>query len=145
MHYGGGDPIVNLKLQVEQKLRSHGVKPTSPRTEIGALLFASPTHLSADQILNSLRISGSRVSKATVYNTLNLFAQHGLIREVSVDPTRQFYDSTQHAHHHFYNVDTGCLTDIQHDELEFRRLPALPPGTEAENIEVVVRVRNKTC
>lgn len=135
---------MNLKLQVEEKLRSHGVKPTSPRTEIGMLLFAAPTHLSAEQILSTLRKSGSRVSKATVYNTLNLFTRHGLVREVSVDPTRQFYDSTRHPHHHFYNVDTGSLTDIEFDELEFRRLPALPPGTEAQDIEVVVRVRNKT-
>jgi Fur family transcriptional regulator, iron response regulator len=134
---------VELKTQIEEKLRSHGVKPTSPRTEIGMLLFASPTHLSAEQIIGSLRRSGSKVSKATVYNTLNLFSQHGLVREVSVDPTRQFYDSTQHPHHHFYNVDTGHLVDIGHDELEFRRLPELPPGTEAQGIEVVVRVRNK--
>ena len=99
--------------------------------------------MSADKIIADLKSDGSRVSKATVYNTLNLFTSHNLIREVSVDPERQFYDSTSGPHHHFYNVDTGELIDIGLGELEFSRLPELPPGTEAQDIEVVVRVRNK--
>ncbi|MDP6437434.1 MAG: Fur family transcriptional regulator [Gammaproteobacteria bacterium] len=134
---------VEFKQQVEQTLRASGVKPTKQRMEIGMLLLASPQHLSADQILGKLRTAGSRVSKATVYNTLNLFARHGLARELSVDSTRQFFDSTIHPHHHFYNVDTGELTDIGLDELEFDKIPDLPPGTEAHDVEVIVRVRNK--
>jgi Fur family iron response transcriptional regulator len=128
---------------VEQKLRAKGVKPTRQRIEIGMLLFAAPCHLSAEKIITELKVRGSRVSKATVYNTLNLLTSHGLIREVSVDPERQFYDSTNEPHHHFYNVDTCELIDIALDELEFSRLPSLPPGTEAQDVEVVVRVRNQ--
>ena len=130
-------------VEVENKLRASGVKPTKQRLEIGMLLFAEACHMSADKIIADLKSEGSRVSKATVYNTLNLFTSHNLIREVSVDPERQFYDSTNGPHHHFYNVDTGELIDIGLDELEFSRLPELPPGTEAQDIEVVVRVRNK--
>jgi Fur family iron response transcriptional regulator len=135
--------VVELKEQVEEKLRSRGVKPTNQRIEIGMLLFASPRHMSADQIISDLRATGSRVSKATVYNTLNLFSSQGLTREVSVDPERQFYDSTTTPHHHFYNVDTGELTDIGMDDLQFSQLPELPLGTEAQDVEVIVRVRNK--
>ena len=130
-------------VEVENKLRASGVKPTKQRLEIGMLLFAEACHMSADKIIADLTSEGSRVSKATVYNTLNLFTSHNLIREVSVDPERQFYDSTTGPHHHFYNVDTGELIDIGLGELEFSRLPDLPPGTEAQDIEVVVRVRNK--
>ena len=78
-----------------------------------------------------------------MYNTLNLFSSQGLTRAVSVDSERQFYDSTTAPHHHFYNVDTGELTDIGLDDLQFSQLPELPSGTEAQDIEVVVRVRNK--
>ena len=99
--------------------------------------------MSADQIIVDLRAVGSRVSKATVYNTLNLFSGRGLTREVSVDPERQFYDSTTTPHHHFYNVDTGELTDIGLDDLQFSQLPDLPAGIETQGIEVIVRVRNK--
>lgn len=133
---------MSIRDSVESKLRACGVKPTSQRVEIGAVLVTGPQHMSADQILARLRASGSRVSKATVYNTLKLFTQRGLTREISVDSARQFYDSTTHHHHHFYNVDTGELTDIDPEDLEFSRLPALPLGTEAQHIEVVVRVRN---
>ena len=130
-------------VEVENKLRASGVKPTKQRLEIGMLLFAEARHMSADRIIADLKSEGSRVSKATVYNTLNLFTSHNLIRQVSVDPERQFYDSTNGPHHHFYNVDTGELIDIELGELEFSRLPELPPGTEAQDIEVVVRVRNQ--
>jgi Fur family iron response transcriptional regulator len=138
-----GSLVAELKEQVEEKLRSRSVKPTKQRIEIGMLLFASPRHMSADQIISDLRAAGSRVSKATVYNTLNLFSVQGLTREVSVDPERQFYDSTTTPHHHFYNVDTGELTDIGLDDLQFSQLPELPAGTEAQDIEVIVRVRNQ--
>ncbi len=131
------------KNNIEERLRATGVKPTSQRLEIGALLLAQPQHMSADQILGQLQKNGSRVSKATVYNTLKLFTENGLVREVSVDSTRQFYDSTTGHHHHFYNVDSGQLTDIDPADLQFSRLPQLPEGTEAQDVEVIVRVRNK--
>ena len=135
---------MELKAHVEEKLRAHGVKPTTQRTEIGMLLFAVPTHMSADQIIVDLRAAGSRVSKATVYNTLNLFSEHGLVREISVDPERRFYDSTNTAHHHFYNIDSGELTDIHTEEVAFSRFPDLPEGTQADGVDVVIKVRNKS-
>ena len=135
---------MELKTQVEEKLRSHGVKPTTQRTEIGMLLFASPRHMSAEQIIGDLRLVGSRVSKATVYNTLNLFSNSGLVREIAVDPERRFYDSTTSSHHHFYNANTGELTDIAPEDLEFSRFPDLPAGTVADGIEVVIKVRKST-
>ena len=42
-------------------------------------------------------------------------------------------------HHHFQNVDTGEMIDIRPEELEFARLPPLPPGTEIESVDVVIR------
>jgi len=134
---------MDLIKEIEQKLRTHNIKPTAQRMEIGQLLFAQPRHVSADHILAELRAASSRVSKATVYNTLNLFTRQGLLREVPVDPERQYYDSTSSPHHHFYNVDTGELTDIGDHELEFAQLPPLPEGTEAQGTEVVIRIRNR--
>lgn len=130
------------ELAVEQKLRAHGVKPTPQRIEIGMLLLTRPRHMSADQILNDLRAAGSQVSKATVYNTLNLFSRKGIVREVAVDPKHLVYDSTTDVHHHFFNVDTGELIDIDSDTLEIKGLPKLPEGTLAESVELIVRVRS---
>ncbi len=120
----------------------HGVLPTPQRLEVAAVLLRRPQHLSADQIIERLKEAGSRVSKATVYNTLNLLSDRGLIREVMVDPVRKYYDSTTHAHHHFYNTDTGELHDIPEDAVAFSTLPALPEGTTEQSVEVLIRVRS---
>jgi Fur family iron response transcriptional regulator len=129
---------------VEKRLRDHGVNPTPQRVEIGLLLLTRPRHMSADQILVDLRAAGSGISKATVYNTLNLFSEKGIAREVAVDPKRLVYDSTVSVHHHFFNVDTGELTDIDSESLEIKGLPELPHGTVAESVELIIRVRGKT-
>ena len=131
------------RTDISQRLTSHGIVPTPQRVEIAEVLLDRPQHLSADQILDALRSRGSRVSKATVYNTLHLFGEKGLIREVNVDPTRTFFDSTTHPHHHFYNVDTGELSDIPDDQIRMMELPTLPPGTEQESVEVLIRIRDR--
>lgn len=128
--------------ELQEKLARHGVQPTPQRLEVAAVLLDRAQHLSADQILDRLRAAGSRVSKATVYNTLKLFGECGLVRELTVDPDRKYYDSTTHAHHHFYHVGTGELSDIPEDQVRIMDLPPLPPGTEQESVEVLIRVRD---
>ncbi len=128
--------------QLIELLHSHGVSPTQQRLEIAQLLFAQPQHLSAEQILTLVNRKHKRVSKATVYNTLTLFVEHGLLREVIVDPSRVVYDSNLSAHHHFYNVDTGLLQDIPSELVNVAKLPAPPIGTVAAGVEVIIRVRN---
>ncbi len=123
-------------------LSARGVLPTAQRLDVASVILAKPQHLSAEQIINGIRAIGSRVSKATVYNTLNLFCERGLLRTVDVDPTRQYYDSTIEAHHHFYNEDTGELIDIPLGAVSLDVHAALPPGTELTAVDVVVRIRN---
>jgi Fur family transcriptional regulator, iron response regulator len=125
------------------QLKRHGVLPTPQRLEVAEVLLERPQHLSADQILERLRATGSRVSKATVYNTLKLFGERGLVKELTVDPDRKYYDSTTHAHHHFYNVGTGELSDIPEHRVRIMNLPPLPAGTEQESVEVLIRVRDR--
>ena len=123
---------------------SHGILPTPQRLEIADILLERPQHLSADQIIERLRRKKSAVSKATVYNTLKLFSEYGLVNEVMVDPVRKFYDSTTHPHHHFYNVDTGELSDISDARVSFEDLPNMPAGTVRDSVEVLIKVRNRT-
>ncbi len=126
-----------------QKLKSYGVLPTPQRIEVASVLLDRPQHLSADQIIEKLKSNGSRVSKATVYNTLHLFGAKGLVKELNVDPSRKFYDSTTHAHHHFYHVDSGRLSDIEEKDVSIMGLPPLPAGTETASVEVLIRIRDK--
>ncbi len=124
------------------KFEEHSILATPQRLEVASILLEKAQHMSADQIIHRLRKSGSSVSKATVYNTLNLFNERGLVKELFVDPDRRFYDSVTHAHHHFYNVDTGELTDIEDQELSISGLPDLPKGTEKDSVEILINVRN---
>jgi Fur family iron response transcriptional regulator len=128
--------------QIIQELEAHGLKATSQRVRIAELLMSAPTHITAEQILAVLRSGGERVSKATVYNTLNALAQRGLVRQIHLDPERSVYDSTRTAHHHFHDLETGELRDIDASDIAFSRFPELPEGMEAE-VEVVVRLRKK--
>ena len=126
-----------------RKLAELGIRPTVPRVRIAALLFAAPQHLSAEQIIASLAASGRRVSKATVYNTLKILASSGLIRQLTIDDSRAWYDSNTGAHYHFHDIETGALTDVPVPDVEFSRLPPAPDGMEVESIDLVIRLRKR--
>ena len=126
--------------EVIERLKQAGVTPTQQRIEIGQILFAKPQHLSAEQVLAIVNSDSAVVSKATVYNTLGLFAKKGLLSEVIVDPTKVFYDSNTADHHHFYNIDSGELIDVDADAVSLVHLPPAPEGTKAKAVDVIIRV-----
>lgn len=129
--------------QARAILEQHGVRPTSQRLQVAEMLLTSPKHMTAEQILAKLRQSPGRVSKATVYNTLKLFVDNGLARQIHADPERCVYDSTMTPHHHFQDLETGEMIDIRPEDLAFAKLPPLPPGTEIADVEVVIRLRRR--
>jgi len=126
---------------IGEQLRDAGITPTQQRVQIAEILFARPQHLSADQILAVVNSNGPIASKATIYNTLGLFARKGLVREVIVDPSKVFYDSNTGEHHHFYNLDSGELTDIDAENVMITSLPELPANTLPAGIDIIFRIR----
>lgn len=128
---------------VTELLERHGISATRQRREIGSVLFGKPKHVTAEQVMESLAERGYRVSKATVYNTLRLFVDSALLREVHADATRTVFDTMTAPHHHFLNVDSGELQDIPLDQVQFAALPDAPEGTVAGNVEVIIKVRNR--
>jgi len=127
--------------EVAQVLRRHGIMPTHQRTEIAFILFTRREHLSADQILALVNSRFAEASKATVYNTLKLFVENKLIRELVVDPAKIVYDPNTEPHHHLYDVTTGRLTDIPAENVRVLGLPPLPQGTVADGVDIIVRTR----
>ncbi|RLJ19906.1 transcriptional repressor [bacterium endosymbiont of Escarpia laminata] len=128
---------------VEQRLRAHGINPTQQRLTIAGKLFAKHQHVTADQIHESVKSGQGYASKATVYNTLGLFVEKGLLREIFVDSSCTFYDSNIQPH--FYNVDTGDLIDVKEQLNPFFVESDLPQGTILEDVDIVIRVREKTA
>ena len=131
----------NSDTDIAELLRSRGIHPTSQRVIITRLLFTQCTHLSAEDVYRLVNADNRRVSKATVYNTLGLLADKGVVREVIADPTRIFYDPNTAPHHHFFDVATGELTDISAEQIHVSGLPPLPNGAQLEGVDVIVRLR----
>jgi len=123
------------------RLRSYGITPTAQRVDIARVLFSRHEHLSAEDVFLLVNGDETRVSKATVYNTLGLFAEHGLIREVIADPTKVFFDPNTTPHHHFFDTSTGKLIDIPAEQVHIGSLPEIPAGMQLEGVDVIVRVR----
>ncbi len=98
-------------------------------------------HGAADQVLSMVRERSPEVSRATVYNTLRLFREKNLVKELIVDPERVVYDSNTDPHYHLYDVDTGELSDVSADELQVVGIPKLPGNLVLDQVDVIIRVR----
>jgi len=127
------------------RLADCGIRVTDQRLQIASILLSAPQHLTAEQIADALRHGGAHVSKATVYNTLNLFAARGLIRQLSVDGTCAWFDSNVEPHYHFHDEHSGALSDVAVKDVQFSRLPPTPAGMEVAGIDLVIRLRRRTA
>lgn len=122
-------------------LEAHGINPTPQRVTIACALFQRGVHMSAEDVYREVNGGNQLVSKATVYNTLGLLAEKGVVREVIANPSKVFYDPNTSPHHHFYNEETGELTDIDAKDVQVSGLPPLPPGANLQGVDVIVRLR----
>lgn len=132
--------------RIERLLREHGIVPTRQRVAIGGALFARHQHLSAPELHRRVRRrDAGRTSRSTVYNTLQLFARRGLVRELSVDGPqgkRRVYDTNLQPHHHLYHVDTGELQDLDEGQIAVRVPKAALGRARLVGVDVTVRVSN---
>lgn len=135
-HYGMN------KREIADLLRGRGINPTTQRIEIAYFLFDRPQHLSADEILQQINAEYEQVSQATVYNSLRLFVDKGILRELIFSPDRIYYDSNTDPHHHFVDVDTGQIYDISLKDLSVPELTSLN-GIHAEVHDVSLLVRGR--
>lgn len=126
--------------EVVSMLQYHKISPTRQRVEIAEFLFQRAQHLSAEKILDGVTQAGARVSRATVYNTMGLFASKGVVREVLIERERVFYDSNTEVHQHLYNVETGELTDVYDAQVDLVLAPEIPEGLKIIDTDVVFRV-----
>ncbi len=129
-------------VDIAYKLKAQGVFPTQQRMIIANVLFSKNQHLTADQVDDLVRESKHQVSKATIYNTLGLFVKKNLLNEIHIDSSRTFYDTNTQPHQHFYNIDSGKLTDINLNQLPEIIQEQLPEDTQVDTVDIIVRIRN---
>lgn len=123
-------------------LRMAGLRPTRQRVALAELLFAGKhRHVSAEELHAEAEKTGTKVSLATIYNTLHQFREAGLLREVTVDASRSYFDTDTSDHYHFYIEDERRVIDIPANSIEITGLPVAPDGMTITHVDVVVRVR----
>jgi Fur family iron response transcriptional regulator len=128
-------------MRVETRLQSAGLRATPKRIAIGGLLFDGlDRHVTADDVAVMARKNGVRVSLATVYNTLNQFVSAGLMKRITLDTDRTYFDSNVSDHHPLFFEDNGVLHDIPGDSIRVEGLPEIPTGSKISSVEVIVRI-----
>ena len=127
---------------VRDRLKAAGLRPTERRMIVGDLLFGSgDRHFSAEEILQEVAQAGAKMSAATIYNTLKLFKNAGLLREIAVSGTRRYYDTKTTSHHHIFDEDQDRLVDIPQGTLQVTGIPEPPAGSRILGVDILVRVR----
>lgn len=121
-------------------LRHCGIQPTPQRIAVVQSVLASKAHPTADEILVSARTKCPTVSRATVYNTLNLLVEKRLIGMQAIREGAVVFDPNIQKHHHFIDDDTGDIYDIPWDQLEVRGKKTFE---DFEILEVQVIMRGK--
>ena len=124
-------------------LDAAGVRPTRQRVALAALLVGDgqDRHTTAEGLFEAVRENGADVSLATVYNTLRAFCDAGVLREITVDGTKSYFDTDLCDHPHFYWEETGDLSDAPREAIDIRALPAAPDGAHVVAVDVVLRLR----
>jgi Fe2+ or Zn2+ uptake regulation protein len=124
-------------------LRGRGIQPSAQRVAVAQYVLFTEEHPSADRVWARVRSRFPMISRATVYNTLNLFAEKGLVRELHLSPDSVVFDANTDAHHHFIDEETGRIYDIPWEKAAMRKLPKLA-GFEIRGYQVVMRGRKGT-
>ena len=131
------------KTRGSARLAHAGLRPTRQRLSLAALLVGDGQnrHVTAESLFALAAKAGEKVSLATVYNTLRVFCQVGLVNEVVVDGARSYFDTRVDDHPHFYWEDTHELTDAPAEDLVISALPDAPEGMVVSRVDVVIRLR----
>ena len=129
------------------RLRSSGLRPTKQRVVICKILFdrKETFHFTIDNLKKRIeKDTKSKISLATVYNTVHAFKNNGYLKEISLQGNKTFFDTNSSSHHHFYDQDTGDLMDIKNGDIHVSKLPSAPKGKTIKEIDVTISVANNS-
>ena len=133
----------NLKTYV-QKLRSSNLRPTKQRLKICQFLFnrEKTFHFTVETLNKKINKNrGTKVSLATIYNTVEAFTSAGYLKEILTSKNKSYYDTNTKSHHHFYDEGSKELTDIHYSQIKLSKVPIPPKGKKIKNLEVVIRIQ----
>lgn len=125
-----------------ERLDAAGIRPSAQRVAIAGYVLTTADHPSADEVWQRVKADFPMVSRATVYNTLQLFTEHGLLRQLVLAEGCVVFDPNVGPHHHFVDDDTGAIEDIPWTALRVGKVEELT-GVDVREYMVVVRGRRR--
>jgi len=131
-----------MKPDIVRILEEHGIQPSAQRVAVAEYVLHTMEHPSADKVWAGVQENFPMISRATVYNTLNLFVEKGLLRALHLAPDSVLFDPNTDRHHHFIDEDTGRIYDIPWNQVEVSNAKPLP-GFEVHDYQVVMRGRRR--
>ncbi|TFH32821.1 MAG: transcriptional repressor [Myxococcales bacterium] len=123
-------------------LQQHGIKPSAQRVAIASYVLHTDEHPSAGEVWARVQRSFPMVSRATVYNTLNLFVEKGLLRHLVLTEGRLVFDPNVDKHHHFIDEETGRIYDLPWKTLDVARVDEIK-GFEIHDYQVLLRGKKR--
>ena len=124
------------------RLAAHGIQPTPQRIAVAEYVLNTADHPTADEVWMKVRERCPTLSRATVYNTLNLLTEKGLLRTQFLKEGVAVFDPHVAPHHHFIDVETGKVFDIPWDAVKVTGEKSLR-GLEVRDYQVVLRGRKR--
>jgi Fe2+ or Zn2+ uptake regulation protein len=131
---------------VTQLLRERGLRATSQRVVMHRLLRERDRHVSAEELLSEAGEQLPGVSLPTVYATLELFEELGIVRRVNGGGGTLLWDTRADAHHHMICRNCGRIEDMETPlDLDRARRAAARSGFQPDRAEVVVSGLCRDC
>ena len=104
---------------IEEKCISKGVKLTGQRKIIARVMSEAEDHPDVDELYNRVTKIDSKISIATVYRTVKLFEDAGILAKHEFKGGKARYEEISESHHdHLIDVKTGEIIEFVDDEIE---------------------------
>ena len=127
-----------MKRDLIEVLRDSGIQPSAQRVAVAQYALATEDHPSADEVWDRVRKTFPMLSRATVYNTLNLFVAKGLLQALVIAEGKVVFDPKIDPHHHFIDDESGAIHDIPWESLQVKNVRGLR-GYQVRQYQVVLR------
>jgi Fe2+ or Zn2+ uptake regulation protein len=128
--------------EIIEKLNQFGIQPTPQRIAVAGFVLKTDTHPTADEVWAMVRRRCPTLSRATVYNTLNLFSEKGLLKLPPIKEGVAVFDPNVAPHHHFIDEETGTVYDVPWEAVSVEGEKTLD-GYEVREYQVVLRGRRR--